>query len=482
MYMSADHRQILASLFGQYSWEIMPQIINGRVSQMATPWLKQLFDDLNELAHVDLDFDDIRKDLDGNLALLFDETHEDAVQRFITIDIKIIRRQYHAVAIPPPTSLQQNNNDSSAATDTARPTETVNTEHERQTTPAQKPEYYVCGIRNNDGKRCRARFETKRAFLCHMRFQHKVRHLIKSMVQTNECPYCRSTFATRATAQQHAVAAIATKTCNTDLGHYSTPLQPLTTLDCPLCEHTSRTHDEYQRHIIKHAQRRPVYMQLQGRTRLTPPRAAVQRFHQRKLRASAPEAQPRPESMPKWQEAGRNKIDEAAQERRKKEKAEKFDKEQRRVNAGSGGPRARIREERTQNPREIRLVFTEHQEEQPTEGQKAASAAIDAEIERRRRHPELEGSMGPSPDLFQKETARDQEEGEQLAFAYTQDPDYILMRPSSSSGPGEEAPKPGEKESHVSHSSGRLGDERQQRAKQARDEKNRQHERRKKKL
>ena len=51
----------------------MPQIINGRVSQMATPWLKQLFDDLNELAHVDLDFDDIRKDLDGHFALLFDE-------------------------------------------------------------------------------------------------------------------------------------------------------------------------------------------------------------------------------------------------------------------------------------------------------------------------------------------------------------------------------------------------------------------------
>ena len=98
---------------------------------------------------------------------------------------------------------------------------------------------YCCRVRMR-GQGCKARFQNKRALLCHMRFQHRTCHLIKCMVRTNECPYCRSTFATKHTAQQHAVQAIISSTCKTDQGHYNTKLQTLESLECPLCEYAAK--------------------------------------------------------------------------------------------------------------------------------------------------------------------------------------------------------------------------------------------------
>ena len=126
--------------------------------------------------------------------------------------------------------------------------------------------------------------KAKRFFLCHMRFQHIVRHLIKCMVQTKECPYCRSTFASQQKAQQHAVQAISSNTCKTDQGHFNTPLIPLSTYEGPLCEHTASSHDAVQRHIIKHSTRRPQYLWLTGQARSLLARDFIRKFHLKKLR------------------------------------------------------------------------------------------------------------------------------------------------------------------------------------------------------
>ena len=178
-------------------------------AKKAHPWLIQLYDDLNEFALISPEFEDVRVSIKGNYTMLFDEKHEDETQQFIAIDVRIIRRAYHIVQIPPPISLTDKKEEQQGQT------------KEEKTQIAQdepKATIYCCRVRIR-GQDCKARFQSKRALLCHMRFQHKTCHLIKCMVGTNECPYCRSTFATKHTAQQHAVQAIISNTCKTDQGH-----------------------------------------------------------------------------------------------------------------------------------------------------------------------------------------------------------------------------------------------------------------------
>ena len=185
------------------------------------------------------------------------------MQRFNNIDVRIIRRAYHTVSIPPP---KENERAQQQETEPKRDIITEQEEHK----------CYECQVTVR-GKYCGEKFKNKKALLCHMRFQHKVSHLIKCMVRTNECPYCRSTFASQQTVQQHAVQAIISKTCKTDQGHYNTPLAALITLECPLCEFEAKHHDQFQRHIIKHSARRPQYIVLEGQPRLTytPPRVGA---------------------------------------------------------------------------------------------------------------------------------------------------------------------------------------------------------------
>ena len=101
----AEHQQILGAMFGALAWELRPQFVGGVPAQKAHPWLKQLYNDLNEFALISPEFDDIKERINGNYTKLFDEKHEDETRQFILLDVKIIRRAYHTVKIPPPSSL-----------------------------------------------------------------------------------------------------------------------------------------------------------------------------------------------------------------------------------------------------------------------------------------------------------------------------------------------------------------------------------------
>ena len=207
-------------MFGPFAWELRPQIIGGVPAKKAHPWLIQLYDDLNDFELISPEFEDVRVNIKGNYTMLFDEKHEDETQQFIAIDVRINRRAYHTVQIPPPSSL----NDKKKSNKNKQKEETTQIVQE-------EPEATIYGCRVKiRGQDCKARFQSKRALLCHMRSQHKTCHLIKCMVRTNECPYCRSTFATKHTAQQHAVQAIMSNTCKTDQGHFNTKLQSLESL------------------------------------------------------------------------------------------------------------------------------------------------------------------------------------------------------------------------------------------------------------
>ena len=163
-------------MFGAFAWEFRPQIIVGVPAKKAHPWLIQLYDDLNEFALISPEFEDVRVNIKGNYTMLFDEKHEDETQQFIAIDVRIIRRAYHTVQIPPPSSLTDKKEE-----------QQEQKEEENMQIVQEEPEatIYCCRVRIR-GQYCKARLQSKRALLCHMRFQNKTCHLIKCMVkQTN---------------------------------------------------------------------------------------------------------------------------------------------------------------------------------------------------------------------------------------------------------------------------------------------------------
>ena len=72
-------------------------MVGGVPAQKAHPWLKQLYNDLNEFALISPEFDDIKKKINGNYTKLFDEKHEDETRQLILLDVQISRRAYHTV-------------------------------------------------------------------------------------------------------------------------------------------------------------------------------------------------------------------------------------------------------------------------------------------------------------------------------------------------------------------------------------------------
>jgi hypothetical protein len=114
---------------------------------------------------------------------------------------------------------------------------------------------------NLDG--CAKQFTTKKGLLAHQRKTHGVRTVIAQCVNTNECPYCLSTFADRATATQHTIRAVQSGRCYTDFSLLEYEAEDPGVV-CPICHFVAISALERRRHIVEHHLPPPPDLVLQG--------------------------------------------------------------------------------------------------------------------------------------------------------------------------------------------------------------------------
>eukprot|EP00959_Pyramimonas_sp_CCMP1952_P370843 7766712-Pyramimonas_sp.AAC.1 len=100
---------------------------------------------------------------------------------------------------------------------------------------------------------CGKRFTTIQALLGHRREYHNIRPVVASLVATNQCPWCLSTFADKRTAIDHATrAADGHGIRHRDRSKWSHPIQPPRSLICRICNLEAQTLEELHEHARSH--------------------------------------------------------------------------------------------------------------------------------------------------------------------------------------------------------------------------------------
>ena len=167
-----------------------------------------------------------------NAALPIDLLSDETLRRdFLAVDVTELRRHALAVSIPPP-----------------------NTEPQPSEQQVLEEGEYICHM-NCDMAVCGRAFKTRAALQ-----QHRSRGLggihgsvhLAILVQTNQCPWCASALASRASAMQHVRGAFSSGTCKVDRGFLSTGVEEFDSVQCPLCEETFESVQPYHWHVRSH--------------------------------------------------------------------------------------------------------------------------------------------------------------------------------------------------------------------------------------
>ena len=131
-------------------------------------------------------------DLQHRYVRLFenDVENKDVVEQFLLVDLSCLRSFKLTKRIPPP-----------GTPGTPGLPGTIGT----PTLPPPNFEGFRCTMLDRDGKCRNTLWGTKHKLMVHSRFSHGLVHILKSLVITNQCLWCLSTFRTVDTAKQHVV-------------------------------------------------------------------------------------------------------------------------------------------------------------------------------------------------------------------------------------------------------------------------------------
>ena len=122
-----------------------------------------------------------------------------AREDFVRLDMHELCAQYFAVAIPPP----------GWAPPVVQP--------EPPPQPEEEEISYVCTLRSKGGAVCGAKFPSRKQLIIHQRMtqggDHGKLHYADVATVTNQCPWCRCVFHTRANARRHISLSLQNKVC-----------------------------------------------------------------------------------------------------------------------------------------------------------------------------------------------------------------------------------------------------------------------------
>eukprot|EP00969_Alexandrium_andersonii_P204365 9031229-Alexandrium_andersonii.AAC.1 len=81
---------------------------------------------------------------------------------------------------------------------------------------------------------------------------HAARTHLASLVVTNQCIFCKSAFASRASAQQHTRYAFVRGYCMADMAFLPRPVVVPPQLQCPECGEECENLIAYNSHVLQH--------------------------------------------------------------------------------------------------------------------------------------------------------------------------------------------------------------------------------------
>eukprot|EP00959_Pyramimonas_sp_CCMP1952_P404036 8466088-Pyramimonas_sp.AAC.1 len=216
------HVQPLCALFGVLRGEhesTVPQLVRGRPSISASPWLRQMEADLWAAAPImdSCSLDEILEDF-----TIFADVERSS--EFTALDFGRLRAALNAVQIPPPTWEQEGaserNSSRGQVVDCAAPVFTTASSGpdagglHAPTDGMGEEGPFRCEVRTDEGELCGACFSTQTSLLKHITQQHHLHNLAHVLTPTNICIGCRQVFKTRITAARHLQAAIRRGRCD----------------------------------------------------------------------------------------------------------------------------------------------------------------------------------------------------------------------------------------------------------------------------
>ena len=249
------HIQELAAHFGYFAHVQMREsiFVQGHPTTYAPKMVHCLFSDFRHAAETVDGFGDFWNDIREREWYFIFSTHQDWVEereRFMHYDFSEMRRPELTHTIPPPASLRENVIPY-AQVDPIPPTPIFE----------EEPEIFVCDFMRGE-KVCGCKFNSRRALYAHARFSHNLRHVLSSLIRTNQCILCLSKFRSVASARSHAIRAVATGVCHCDLEYFNTKLVEITDFQCHFCDLFAKDHWSLQRHFVCHARAKPKFLEI----------------------------------------------------------------------------------------------------------------------------------------------------------------------------------------------------------------------------
>ena len=138
------------------------------------------------------------------------ECDQDILEQFLLIDFNVLRSVKLTKSIPPPGAHQLDQNADQNVVS--------------QSSKIEEGEGFRCTMIDSSGNCCNTLWSTKHRLMVHCRFSHGLVHILKSLVVTNQCMWCLSTFRSRLIAQQHVLGTAKSRVCKVDRNHFEVPI------------------------------------------------------------------------------------------------------------------------------------------------------------------------------------------------------------------------------------------------------------------
>ncbi len=245
------HINTVAAVMGDFEWEPERTFTEeGHIHKDANPWLQQLGDDLMETWKT-LSLESLELDV-GSRPWEF-LVEKEYVERFAAIDLAQLRAYDLSHAIPPPGDLACAPQGGVGAAGCGLPeAAATETRHREIQEHDEKP--YLCILLNAAGSVCNERFETRARLIAHQTAsrggEHGQRSVVRACVVGNQCPACRTLFASRKIAQDHIVSAERNRACPKTKPQVQHAFIPPKKLECQSCEVSFPDADAMCSHMV----------------------------------------------------------------------------------------------------------------------------------------------------------------------------------------------------------------------------------------
>ena len=198
----------MAAAFGRIKGEstnLQDPVVDGYISEDATPWAKQFKDDFDYWCAAIDDVDAAFAECGYRYFYVFTDPH--MKEQFLALDPTILRAWEQTVMIPA----------------TTLPDTVTSMDH--TTLPTQS---YQC-------PHCDQSFPTFRQLRTHESTKHDIRCAATLFTPTNCCPNCNTIFASQASAIQHLKNSMSKGYCTSNRAHNLQQLKAPTHLHCAYC-------------------------------------------------------------------------------------------------------------------------------------------------------------------------------------------------------------------------------------------------------